>query len=423
MKLKQVKLGDLKVWPFTIPSGIITTQVSSLAKLAREIPELGILTTKSIGPEPREGNREPILGQYAPGCFVNAVGLTNPGAEEFARQLKDSGFPEDKFLLASIFGKNSSEFVHVIKTLEDYVDGFELNLSCPHAQGYGMQLGEDVASVYNITRSARGATNKPIFAKLTPNVKKHLGVKDVGDIAHAAITGGAKGITAINTVGPGYYSVDGKPVLTNEVGGLSGRGITPIGLKSVRDVRKEIGEKVPIIGVGGIRTVEDVEGYEAAGANIFGIGSALAGMTDANIRDYFAALVGDIRSNNWTNNASLHLKQVDMKYQKAIITGKRNLASDFKVFTTDTRIPRAEPGQFFFVWIPGVGEKPFSIMDDEPFRMVVQERGEFTRALNKLKRGDSFYIRGPYGSGVDLGGGHARHVLVGGGSGIAGLPM
>ena len=100
MKLEKIQIGDKKVWPFTIPSGIITTQVFGLEKLAREIPELGILTTKSIGPEPRAGNREPILAQYYPGCFVNAVGLTNPGAGLFSMDLEKINFPKDKFLLA-----------------------------------------------------------------------------------------------------------------------------------------------------------------------------------------------------------------------------------------------------------------------------------------------------------------------------------
>jgi len=117
MRIEKRQLGNKKVMPFTIPSGIITTEVSCLERIANEIPEIGILTTKSIGPDPKIGNREPILGQYAPGCFVNAVGLTNPGAEEFAKELSSANIPQDKFLLASIFGKDSSEFVYVARAM------------------------------------------------------------------------------------------------------------------------------------------------------------------------------------------------------------------------------------------------------------------------------------------------------------------
>jgi len=410
MKLKKIQIGDKKVWPFTIPSGIITTQVSSLEKLAREVPELGILTTKSIGPEPRAGNREPILAQYAPCCFVNAVGLTNPGAEKFSKELTQHNFPKDKFLLASIFGKNTKEFVYVAKTLEDQVDGFELNLSCPHAKDYGMQLGQDYEIVYGITREVVKETKKPVFAKLTPNAG------NIKEIAKAAFMGGAYGITAINTVGPGLATVDGNIVLTNGVGGLSGAGILPIGLKCVMEIRQAVGEEVPIIGMGGIRTIGNIKEYVKAGANVFGIGSGLAGMTDECIRKYFKEVVSGLRNDSPVN---LYFKEINMNYKKVKIIGKTNCADDFKVFRTNTQI-NAKPGQFVFAWLPGIGEKPFSVMDNQPLTLGIQEVGKFTQAFNKLDRGDSFYFRGPYGKEVDINFGR-NQVLVGGGCGIAGI--
>ena len=91
--------------PFTIPSGIVATETSTLEKIANEISEIGILTTKSIGLKPREGNREPIIAQYSPFSFINAVGLTNPGVEEFRKRISKIQIPHDKFLLTSIFGK------------------------------------------------------------------------------------------------------------------------------------------------------------------------------------------------------------------------------------------------------------------------------------------------------------------------------
>jgi dihydroorotate dehydrogenase subfamily 1 len=411
MKIEKIKIGNKKVMPFTIPSGIITTQISCLEKLAKEIPELGILTTKSIGPEQREGNREPILAQYMPVGFINAVGLTNPGAEAFSKELSESDFPKEKFLLASIFGKNAGEFVYVAKTLEQFADGFELNLSCPHAKGYGMQLGQDPQVVNEITKEVTNNTSKPVFAKLTPNAS------NISEIAKSAVKGGAYGITAINTVGPGYHSVDGKPVLTNKVGGLSGTGIFPIGLKCVREIRQAVGGSVPIIGMGGIKSSREILEYSSAGADIFGIGSALAGMADEQLKKYFQNLVNDIEKG--TDTSYKFLQQVNMRYQKATLTKILNPDCNFKIIKTNKKI-NAGPGQFVFAWIPGVGEKPFSVMDDNPLTLGILERGEFTKKINSLKKGDSFYVRGAYGQSVDIPE-KSEVVLVGGGCGIAGL--
>ncbi len=438
MKINKIKIGDKEVMPFTIPSGIITTNLNCLKRVAEEIPEIGILTTKSIGPEVRAGNREPILAKYAPGCFVNAVGLTNLGAQEFARELAETEIPKNKFLLASIFGKNSEEFVSVAKILNEHVDGFELNLSCPHAKGYGMQLGQDCEIVGEITKAVVNAVNKPVLAKLTPNAK------NIGEIAKGAIDNGACGIVAINTVGPGYYSFEGNPVLTNKLGGLSGAGILPIGLKCIKEIREAIGEKPLIIAMGGIRNARDIEAYSYAGANAFGIGSSLAGMTENEIKNYFLTINNDVNSGK--NDAEKLLKNVDMSYRKVKITeilnencdcGKTNSASilfsrahqiqnpnpqgfsDFKVFKTNINM-KCLPGQFVFAWIPGFGEKPFSVMDDEPLTLGILERGEFTKKFNTLKVGDEFYIRGPYGEGVDVPE-ESNVVLVGGGCGVAGL--
>jgi len=427
MKIEKIKISNKTVMPFTIPSGIITTEISSLERIANEIPEVGILTTKSIGPEPRAGNCEPILAQYMPGGFINAVGLTNPGAEEFANKLSSINFPETKFLLASIFGKDADEFVYVAKTLENSgkIDGFELNLSCPHAKGLGMQLGQDPDKVAEITKSVSQITKKPIFAKLTPNTN------NIGEIAKSAISAGAYGITAINTVGPEYYSVDGHPVLTNQVGGLSGAGILPIGLKRVRDIRNAVGENIPIIGMGGIAKPKDVREYAAAGANIFGIGSALAGMDENNLREYFSSLVDCINnpdeSKEWRLESSLNdfsdKSNEKMKYRKVTIKEKNDSASDFKILKTNEFI-RGESGQFVFAWIPGIGEKPFSIMDNNPLTLGILEKGEFTKAINSLKPGDSFYVRGPYGKSYSLDYlSKMDHVLVGGGCGIAGISL
>ena len=253
--------------PFTIPSGIVTTATSIIQYVFDHMPEVGVVTTKSIGLEGRDGYREPVLSQYAPGCFVNAVGLTNPGAERSRELLDALEVPADRFLLTSIFGGSVEEFVAVAELLAPVSDGLELNLSCPHASGYGMAMGQDPELVREITAAVKAAVTIPVIPKLTPNTP------DIAAIAAAAIAGGADGLCAINTVGPGYTSSHGQPVLSNGVGGMSGKGVLPIGLKCVREVAAAT--DVPIIGCGGVSSAEDVRAYFDAGASIVGIGSGL----------------------------------------------------------------------------------------------------------------------------------------------------
>jgi len=412
MKLKKIKIGSKEVFPFTIPSGIITTEPFTIERIAKEIPEIGIITTKSIGPEQKPGNREPVFAEYAPGSFVNAVGLTNPGVEEFAKKLSKINRPSDKFLLGSSFGKNPDDFSYVVRTLDPFVDGHELNLSCPHAKGYGMQIGQDPEMVAKITKAAVNATSKPVFAKLTPNVS------NIGEIAKAAIDAGAYGITAINTVGPEYFTHDGYPILTNKVGGMSGAGIFPVGLKRVKEIRDAVGSKPVIIGMGGIRNARNVIEYGHAGANAFVIGSALFEMTENRLKQYFSRLIHDLQNN--TNYAQRLLVDSDMKYKKVTIDELVNVACDCKDIKTNYDLSDAKAGQFVFAWIPNVGAKPFSVMDNNPLTLGILERGQFTKAITSLKKGDSFYIQGPLGKSIpeikyeSIG-------LVGGGCGIAGL--
>ena len=237
-------LGKELSGPFTIPSGIVATAVPIIRYMFENVPELGVLTTKSIGFDPRLGYREPVYSQYAPGCFVNAVGLTNPGAERSAELFAELEVPEDKFLLTSIFGGSVEEFVRVAELLAPFSDGLELNLSCPHAKGYGMAMGQDPELVAEITAAVKAAVDIPIVPKLTPNAD------DIGAIAQAAVAGGADALCAINTVGPGLFTAHGEPVLSNGVGGMSGKGVLPIALKCISEIRDVC--DVPIIGCGNV---------------------------------------------------------------------------------------------------------------------------------------------------------------------------
>ena len=272
--------------PFTIPSGIVTTAPSIIQYFLDEVPQLGVITTKSIGLAPRAGNREPIYSQYAPGCFVNAVGLTNPGAGAALRGLEELEMPDDRFLLASIFGGSVEEFVRVAEILATVADGLELNLSCPHASGYGMAMGQDPALVAEIVSAVKRAVDIPVIPKLTPNTP------DIAAIARAAEEAGADGFCAINTVGPGYTLAHGEPVLSNGAGGMSGKGVLPIALKCIRDIRAA--SDLPIIGCGGLSSAADVDAALEAGADIIGIGSALTGLDSGEIGRYFACLERDL---------------------------------------------------------------------------------------------------------------------------------
>ena len=409
--------------PFTIPAGLVTTEVSILEKIANEIPEIGILTTKSIGPEPREGNREPIIAQYSPFSFINAVGLTNPGVEEFRKRISKIKIPPDKFLLTSIFGSNEKEFKEVAEKLVELTDGFELNISCPHSDKYGQAVGQDNAIVEKITKSIV-SLGKPVFVKISPNL-------DVKETVKAAIRGGVSGITAINTKGPELYKyrVEGgwRPVLSNKVGGVSGKAILELGLTSVNKIRELT--DLPIIACGGISTKAEVERYKEAGANFFGIGSALSGMNTEEIKQYFHDLL--INLEEGTNNAASLLKEkLNMDYQKYTVRENKSLADDLFLLRLDGGIEIGS-GQFIFAWLPEKGEKPFSVLDDAPLTLLIQKRGCFTNELSKLKEKDFIYIRGPYGDSPKLNGLHPPTtlpaksggpiLLVGGGTGIAAL--
>ncbi len=394
--------------PFTIPSGIVTTATPIIQYIFDHMPQVGVVTTKSIGLAPKDGNREPILSQYAPGCFVNAVGLTNPGAERSLELMSALRVPEDRFLLTSIFGGSIEEFVTVAKILAPVSDGLELNLSCPHAKGYGMAMGQDPDMVRAIVAAVKAEVDIPVIPKLTPNTPS------IADIAKAAEEGGADGFCAINTVGPGYTTAHGQPVLSNGEGGMSGKGILPIALKCVRDVAAV--SDLPIIGCGGASSADDVRAFVDAGASVIGIGSALIGLTTQEIADYFVALEQDLDGTG--NQAEAHIRyDVDMDFQPVSLVSNDRVCDDITILTFDRKI-NVQAGEFVFLWIPGVGEKPFSALTDDPFSLVVIDVGKFTHALMDLPPGTEAYVRGPHGIPVAPAE-DAKIIAVAGGTGLA----
>ncbi|MCZ6618913.1 MAG: tRNA-dihydrouridine synthase [Gammaproteobacteria bacterium] len=408
--MRSAFLGKTISGPFTIPSGIVATAVPIIEYLIRNVPQVGVITTKSIGLEPRLGCREPVYSQYAPGCFVNAVGLTNPGAQRSAELFSELEMPADRFLLISIFGGSVAEFVEVARLLAPYSDGLELNLSCPHAEGYGMAMGQDPELVREITAAVTAAVEIPVIPKLTPNTS------DIGKIAEAAVAGGASALCAINTVGPGYFSAHGKPVLSNELGGLSGKGILPTGLQCVRDIGRVV--DVPIIGCGGISCADDIRAYRDAGASIFGVGSALFGMTSPEIEDYFQVLEADFASQG-NRSETLVRYTMDMGFRPVVMVENERITEDISILTFANKLD-IKAGEFVFLWIPGLGEKPFSALSDDPFKLVVINLGQFTERLVRLRPGSRAYVRGPYGIPANPREG-SPIIAVAGGTGLAGV--
>ena len=401
-------LGKNVSGPFTVPSGIVTTTTSIIQNIFDQLPQIGVVTTKSIGLEPRLGNREPVYSQYAPGCFVNAVGLTNPGAIAAASMMAELRIPEDRFLLTSIFGGSVEEFVEVAKIMAPVSDGLELNLSCPHASGYGMAMGQDPQLVRQITAAVKAAVDIPVIPKLTPNTA------NIAEIALAALEGGADALCAINTVGPGYTAAQGHPVLSNGAGGMSGKGVLPIALKCIREIRAVC--DLPIIGCGGLSSAADVRQAIDSGANIVGIGSALTGMTTDEMVSYFDQLQADLTFA--TNKAEAQVRyDIDMDFQPVVLVENQTVCEDICVLTFDRKI-NIQAGEFVFLWIPGVGEKPFSALADDPFSLAVIDVGKFTHALMELEAGTEVYVRGPHGIPVSPPEG-AKIMAVAGGTGLA----
>ncbi|EAQ96626.1 tRNA-dihydrouridine synthase [Congregibacter litoralis] len=394
--------------PFTIPSGIVTTAPSIIQYFFDRVPEVGVITTKSIGLAPRAGNREPVYSQYAPGCFVNAVGLTNPGAEAALAGIKGLRVPDDRFLLTSIFGGSVEEFVEVARLLAPHSDGLELNLSCPHASGYGMAMGQDPVVVAEIVAAVKAAVDIPVIPKLTPNTP------DIGAIAKAAADAGADGFCAINTVGPGYTSSHGEPVLSNGVGGMSGKGVLPIALKCIREIR-EVSD-LPIVGCGGFSSAADVDEAMKAGANVVGVGSALTGMNSEEIGAYFVQLGKDLDTHSGFAEAMIRY-DIDMDFEPVTLVENRRVCEDIGLLTFDRPI-NVQAGEFIYLWIPGLGEKPFSALVDDPFTLVVIDVGQFTHALMDLTPGTEAYVRGPHG--VPVSPPEGAHIMaVAGGTGLA----
>jgi dihydroorotate dehydrogenase (NAD+) catalytic subunit len=223
------------------------------------------IVSKSISLLPREGYRNPTIIQLEGNSYLNAVGLANPGLEYFSKEISKNEIP----LFVSLVGSTFEDFSKLVNKLKNSnVVGFELNLSCPHVEKMGMEIGDDPKAVYEIIKTIKKNTNKPLF------VKVGIGNSDIIKTAKVAEEAGADGITAINTIRAMKIDTEtGYPILENKIGGLSGSSIKPVGIRCVYELKKNI--NIPIIGCGGILSYNDVIEYLMAGASAVQIGSIL----------------------------------------------------------------------------------------------------------------------------------------------------
>ena len=234
-----------------------------------DLDRLGGFVTKGLSREPIEGAPAPRLCE-TPSGMLNAVGLQNVGVRAFVDEKLPVLRKFDTAIIANVFGYTLEDYVEVLRVLEeaDGLAGYELNISCPNVKNGGIQFGSDPASVSEVVRAARkAAAKRPLWVKLSPLVT------DIGLIARAAEGAGADALTVANTYPA--MAIDyrtGKSRLGNQTGGLSGPAIKPITLRLVWETRKAV--KIPILGLGGIETVEDVLDYLTVGAAAVQVGTA-----------------------------------------------------------------------------------------------------------------------------------------------------
>ncbi len=252
--------------PLMLAAGILGSHGSSLNWVLDS--GAGAVVSKSFSKEANNGYANPTTVEVE-GGIINAVGLSSPGVDAFKEELEIVDRKKG-VSIASIYGANTDDFSYVANEIADLVDMIELNVSCPHAMGgCGAAIGQDPILTEKIVKAVKNVVEVPVLAKLTPNVT------DIKTIAVVAESGGADGLTLINSLGPGMKIdiVTGNPILSNKFGGMSGPAIKPIAIRCVYDVYSVT--DIPIVGVGGIRSAEDVVEFLYAGASAVQIGTSI----------------------------------------------------------------------------------------------------------------------------------------------------
>ncbi|MEI6915933.1 MAG: hypothetical protein WCL39_12425, partial [Armatimonadota bacterium] len=276
---------------------------------------------------------------------------------------------------------------------------------------YGSVVACQEQLTADITRAVREAVDKVVVVKLTPDGP------EIGKWAKKLVDAGADAIAAIGPT-KSVTVVDehvGAAVLSYGSGGLSGHAILETGLRCVRDISRYV--DVPIIGGGGIRGADDVRAYSEAGADIFAIGTCLAGLDTPSLKTYFQVLQQDLLDGT-DLSSEMAFSGWNLKHSPMVVSSTTR-QGEHAILTFESDF-EAEPGQFVFAWLPGVGEKPFGVAGNSPFTLGVRRIGKVSNALCDLKPGEEVMIRGPFGKSFPAG---PNVVIVAGGCGAAPLRL
>ena len=234
-----------------------------------DINMLGSFSFKGTTKDKRFGNPTPRIAECTSG-LINAVGLQNPGVEDVIKhEMPKLKAVFGKPVMANVSGFSVEDYAYTVEKLdaEDQIGWFEVNVSCPNVHGGGMSFGTNPEAAAEVTRAVRKVTNKPIIIKLSPNVT------DIVSIAKACEDAGADGISLINTLlGMRINLKTKKPVIANKMGGFSGPAIKPVAVRMVYQVYDAV--KIPIVGMGGVESAEDVIEFMLAGATAVEVGAA-----------------------------------------------------------------------------------------------------------------------------------------------------
>ena len=253
--------------PVLLAAGILGMTAESLIRVAEA--GAGGLVTKSVGLKPRKGYPNPTVVQVSCG-LINAMGLPNPGIEYFSEEIREVKRRVEIPLIVSVYGYTAEEFAETARlAVEAGADAIELNVSCPHVERTGGEIGQNPKLLREVISKVKSRVSKPVFIKLSPNVS------DIAYLAEVAVKAGADAITAINTVRAMKIDIKtGRPILANRIGGLSGPAIKPIAVRCVYEIYERV--DTPIFGCGGISNWRDAIEFTLAGASAVQIGTAIA---------------------------------------------------------------------------------------------------------------------------------------------------
>ncbi|MBQ3053764.1 MAG: dihydroorotate dehydrogenase [Clostridia bacterium] len=234
-----------------------------------DINILGSFSFKGTTLQPRFGNPTPRIAECSEG-MINSVGLQNPGVDKvISEEIPKMAKCFNKPVVANVSGFSLDEYAQVVRRLDSVpqIGIFEVNISCPNVHNGGMSFGTDPKNAADVVKRVKAETNKPVYVKLTPNVT------DITEIAVACEAAGADGLSLINTLlGMRIDLKTKKPVIANKMGGFSGPAIFPVALQMVYKVYEKV--NIPIIGMGGISSAEDVIEMMLAGATAVEVGAA-----------------------------------------------------------------------------------------------------------------------------------------------------